>query len=74
MKDLKKIQPSRIDTQTQISPEAVTNISELPRGSCTGTLLAASPATTAPPTSAPTPVTGKHYYGIFILFAKTVIC
>jgi len=59
VKDLKTFQPSPIDTQAQISPEAVNNISELPRGSCTGTLLAASPATTAPPTAAPTPVTGE---------------
>ena len=42
--DLEKIQPEAIDTKATISPEAVTNIAELPGGSCTGTLLPASRA------------------------------
>jgi len=57
VKDLKKIQPSPIDTKAVISPEDVTNISEIPRGSCTGTLLPDT-STTPAPTAAPSPVTG----------------
>ena len=58
VKDLKKIQPNPIDTKAVISPEDVTNISEIPRGSCTGTLLPDT-STTAAPTAAPSTVTGN---------------
>ena len=37
--DLEKIQPAAIDTKGTISPEEVTNVAEVPRGTCTGTLL-----------------------------------
>ena len=37
--DLEKIQPAPIDIQGTISPEQVTNVAEVPRGTCTGTLL-----------------------------------
>ena len=37
--DLEKIQPDPIDIKGTISPEEVTNVAEVPRGSCTGTLL-----------------------------------
>ena len=37
--DLKTIQPKKIDTKKTISPEEVTFISELPRGTCSGTYL-----------------------------------
>ena len=57
VKDLKKIQPNPIDTTAVISPEEVTNISELPRGSCTVTLLPDA-STTPAPTAAPSTVTG----------------
>ena len=50
--DLEKIQPEVIDTQATISQEEVTNIPDLPEGSCTGTLLPASTAPTSP--TAPT--------------------
>ena len=46
--DLEKIQPYPIDIKATITPEKVTDISELPRGTCTGTLLAASNNTPAP--------------------------
>jgi len=49
--DLEKIQPDPIDIKATISPEDVTNIPELPRGSCTGTLLAATTTTAAPSTT-----------------------
>ena len=38
-KDLETIQPAPIDIQGTISPEQVTNVAEVPRGTCTGTLL-----------------------------------
>ena len=37
--DLEKIQPDPIDIKGTISPEEVTNVAEVPRGTCTGTLL-----------------------------------
>ena len=37
--DLEEIQPPLIDIKGTISAEEVTNVSELPRGSCTGTLI-----------------------------------
>ena len=46
--DLKKIQPNKIDTKKTISPEEVTFISEVPRGTCSGTLIPDS-STTPPP-------------------------
>jgi len=46
--DLEKIQPNPIDIKATICPEKVTNIPELQRGSCKGTLIAASSTTTAP--------------------------
>merc|ERR1712106_300525 len=45
---LEKIQPEPIDIKATTTPEKVTAISELPRGTCTGTLLAASNNTPAP--------------------------
>ena len=36
---LEEIQPPLIDIKGTISAEGVTNVSELPRGSCTGTLI-----------------------------------
>jgi len=45
---LEKIQPDPIDIKATISPESVTNIPELPRGACTGTLIAATGATSTP--------------------------
>ena len=44
--DLEKIQPDPIDIKTRISLENVSDISELLRGACTGTLIAASNTTT----------------------------
>ena len=38
-KDLEEIQPSPIDTKVTITPEDVTNVSNLPRGTCTGSLI-----------------------------------
>ena len=49
VEDLKNIQPDPIDIKGTISPEEVTNVSEVPRGSCTGILLAET--TTSSPTS-----------------------
>merc|ERR1712079_839167 len=49
--DLEDIQPPLIDIKGSISAEEVTNVSELPRGSCTGTLIpesGVSPTTTSP--------------------------
>merc|ERR1712037_347484 len=43
--DLEKIQPAPIDIKGTISPEDVTGVPELPRGVCTGELIAASNAT-----------------------------
>ena len=37
--DLNNIQPDPIDIKGTISPEEVNNVAELPRGSCTGTLI-----------------------------------
>ena len=44
--DLEKIQPDPIDIKSTISPENLSNIPELLRGACTGTLIAASSTTT----------------------------
>ena len=44
--DLEKIQPHPIDIKGTISPEEVNNVSEVPRGSCTGTLLPWTATTT----------------------------
>eukprot|EP00090_Calanus_glacialis_P021682 TRINITY_DN33458_c0_g1_i1.p1 TRINITY_DN33458_c0_g1~~TRINITY_DN33458_c0_g1_i1.p1 ORF type:complete len:428 (+),score=79.42 TRINITY_DN33458_c0_g1_i1:15-1298(+) len=44
--DLEKIQPDPIDIKSLISPENVSDIPELLRGACTGTLIAASNTTT----------------------------
>jgi len=51
--DLEKIQPDPVDIKGTISPEDVTNVAEVPRGTCTGTLLpeTSSPATSTPPTT-----------------------
>ena len=37
--DLQKIQPEPVDIKGTISPEEVTDVKEVPRGTCTGTLL-----------------------------------
>jgi len=47
--DLEKIQPGPIDIKGLISPEDVTGVPELPRGVCSGELIAASNATTSAP-------------------------
>ena len=47
---LDEIQPDPIDTKGTISSEEVTNISEVPRGFCIGTLI---PDNGPPPTSNP---------------------
>ena len=49
--DLEKIQPDPIDIKGTISPEEVSNVAEVPRGTCTGTLLAETEAPTTTPTS-----------------------
>ena len=38
-KDLEDIQPPTIDTRLTIAPENVTNVANLPRGACSGTLI-----------------------------------
>jgi len=48
---LEALQPPPTDYRATVSPEAVTGVSALPRGSCTGTLL---PGGSAPSTAAPT--------------------
>ena len=55
--DLEKIQPGPIDIKGLISPEDVTGVPELPRGVCSGELIAASNATT----SAPATFTGSVF-------------
>ena len=55
--DLNNIQPDPIDIKGTISPEEVNNVAEIPRGVCTGTLLAETSTTTATPTS----TQGNHY-------------
>ena len=58
--DLEKVQPDPIDIKGTISPEEVNNVAEVPRGSCTGTLLPLSETSTTAPT--PTSTTqGNHY-------------
>merc|ERR1712079_311415 len=54
--DLEDIQPPLIDIKGTISAEEVTNVSELPSGSCTGTLIPESgvPPTTVSPTTTTT--------------------
>ena len=56
--DLEEIQPTPIDIKGIISPEEVTNVSDVPRGSCTGTLIPAAgtptSTTNSPTTSSPT--------------------
>ena len=49
--DLQKIQPDPIDIKGTISPEEVTNVAEVPRGTCTGTLLPETDTTTSAPTT-----------------------
>ena len=65
-KDLEDIQPALIDTKATISAEEVTNISQLPRGTCTGTLIpwdgSTNAPTAAPTTTAPSGVTGMKGY------------
>ena len=53
--DLKKIQPTPIDTKSTISPEDVTDVSEVPRGTCTGTLISDTdnPSPSPPTTDSP---------------------
>ena len=59
--DLEEIQPTPIDIKGTISPEEVTNVSEVPRGSCTGTLIPAAgtptSTTSSPTTASPTTTT-----------------
>ena len=51
-KDLETIQPDPIDIKGTISPEEVTEVSEVPRGTCTGTLIAETSTTTSTATTA----------------------
>merc|ERR1711874_80846 len=55
--ELKKIQPTPIDTKTTISPEDVTDVSEVPRGTCKGTLISDTdnPSPSPPTTDSPSP-------------------
>ena len=50
-RDLETFQPAPIDTRASISPEEVTNISSLPRGVCTGTLIPGDNSTTTTTTT-----------------------
>ena len=79
--DLETIQPSPIDIKATISAEEVTNVSELPRGTCSGTLIPFDGSTNAPTTpsttSAPSGVTGKLIYQIKMwwkIYLGTTIC
>jgi len=49
--DLKRIQPSPIDIKRMISPERVTSVSEVPRGTCSGTLIPDNSVTSRPSTT-----------------------
>ena len=49
--DLESIQPSPINIKATISAEEVTNVSQPPRGACTGTLIGASGTANAPTTT-----------------------
>ena len=57
--DLEKIQPDPINVKATISAEDVSDIPELQRGACTGTLITSDSTTTAPPptTTTTTPTT-----------------
>ena len=55
---LDEIQPDPIDTKGTISSEEVTNISEVPRGFCIGTLI---PDNGPPPTSNPPHTTSPSF-------------
>ena len=61
--DLETIQPPLIDTKATISPEDVTNISSLPRGTCTGTLIPGDNSTTPATTSSPATTTDQATSG-----------
>ena len=61
--DLETIQPPPIDTKATISPEDVTNISSLPRGTCTGTLISGDNSTTTATTSSPATTTDQATSG-----------
>merc|ERR1711879_857454 len=61
--DLETIQPPPIDTKATISPEDVTNISSLPRGTCTGTLIPGDNSTTPATTSSPATTTDQATSG-----------
>ena len=56
--DLETIQPEQIDTKATIAAEEVTGVGEVPRGTCTGTLIPAN-----------TPVTGARGAGRSAHFA-----
>ena len=51
--ELKKIQPTPIDTKRTISPEDVAYVSKVPRGACTGTLISDTPSPTPTTTASP---------------------
>lgn len=51
---LETLQPPLINTRATVSPEAVTGVSALPQGSCTGTLLPLGSGSTTP-TLSPSP-------------------
>ena len=61
---LDEIQPDPIDTKGTISPEEVTNISEVPRGFCIGTLIPDNgPSPTSTPPSPPSSTTSSEGCG-----------
>ena len=64
--DLETIQPDPIDIKGTISPEEVTNVAEVPRGSCKGTLL--SETTTSPATPSGKNRTGTNSGRLFLYF------
>ena len=70
--DLQKIQPDPIDIKGTISPEEVTNVAEVPRGTCTGTLL---PETTTPGTLLPgtTTPSGNELKRLYLLMTQHII-
>ena len=54
-KDLETIQPDPIDIKGTICAEEVTNVSQPPRGACTGTLIGAS--------RTPSAISGNKLFG-----------
>jgi len=61
VEELAEVQPQPVDTRATISPEMVTNVAEIPRGACTGVLLAegSTPVPPQPPTPTPPTTIGQ---------------